>query len=51
MLTSSKEISEAISKGDLGKMPDLANDPKRLACADPEQEAQVAAALAKDRAS
>jgi hypothetical protein len=43
-----KEISEAISKGDLGKMRDIANDPKRLACADPEQKAQMATALAKD---
>jgi hypothetical protein len=43
-----KEISEAIAKGDLGKMRDIANDPKRLACADPDQKAQMAAALAKD---
>jgi len=43
-----KEISEALDKNDLGKLRDLAKDPKAMAAATPEQKAAALKALSKD---
>jgi len=43
-----KDISEALGKNDLGKLRDLAKDPKAMAAATPEQKAAVLKALCKD---